>query len=226
MNQLPIEIIKYHILSFLDNKDILSLMMTNKFYYNGYLKDINENKLIMDRMNRINNCRKYNKNISIILDRMYELHPYHEENMVIILVRVIHPKRKNINLEVIIEYTYNGWKKVKRNHLCLNEYFEYDKSCESLWLIPLKNTINLWFAIAVIDKENNQTLWDNNNGWNYCFSSQYHYIPEVYSLNKYPLMDFYYNHHTLYRHPPIYEWVDYKSLILEKGEMFKLFGME
>jgi hypothetical protein len=235
MDSLPIEIIKYHILYYLYNHDIMSFMLTNKHYYQVYMKDIQENTLLLDRIHRIQACRENHKHISITLDRMYVLYPYHEDSMAIILIKVIHPK-DNFNLDVIIRYTDDEWKTVHDEHPCLVDSVDSNDTTESLWLVPLEDTNKLSFALAVKERLKDENyrgrggkqrggrarsyshepmIWDNNHGWNYCYDGRYHYISSEETFEK-SLMEFYHSNHIMYRPQPLYEWVDYSSIIHSK----------
>jgi hypothetical protein len=192
-------------------KDRLSFCMTNKTHYHYYLKIFMNDTLMIERVKRIDNCRKNNSELSITLDRMYLLVPYMSEAILIIMIRLI---KKTINrskdINVIIHYTYDGWITTKMDNLACTDYIEYSDSCEYLWIMPLNSDEEIEFATAVVTKD--KTTWDNNNGSNYHYSpsmiANYYYIDPHHVPDRNPLIDFcmcHQRYHINYRPPKLYE---------------------
>jgi hypothetical protein len=88
---------------------------------------------------------------------------------------------------------------------------------ERTWLRPINLFMtefeDLWFAFNYINVSHDQDIWDNNSGWNYDTSSEYHCIPKMYSMNKYPVDQFYCGY-TVYLDKHLIslnEWLHYST---------------
>lgn len=191
---------------------MLCFALTCKQLYNAFKKF--RHPLLLDRIKRINKCRNEDKLINITLDRMFVLYPYHETRMLVIVARTIQKKNYEILEEPFVNLTIDYWKDVKQIKFKFVKKFEFKDTNEICWLLPFYfektqfdeddfNSDNIWFAIGM--KINNDlTIWDNNNGWNYVVSNQYHWIKSYPVWDKFPLMDYYYNRYIDFKLPQIY----------------------
>lgn len=209
---LPIEVLKYHVLIHLDNKDILSFVLTNKYYYRHYVKDIEKVPTIYERRKRIQryeNEKKIQKTLNIVLDRMYELKcdmysAYH------IVAKVYHKaSQREIKNLMSVKVYYNTGHGIAESYLNFQKTIsEKDNMCESIWggflniytHQCLNNFIGKPYSlyILVTDYRTKEFIWDNDNGKNYTVLNLPIYEPYDREFNQLILL---------------YDWIDYKGQI-------------
>ena len=196
MDTLPLKILYYDIYPHL-YQDSINLALTCKRFYLIYVELRDSNKLIAKRFERVNRKRSEcldNNKEGIVLDRMYELYPYHEDEIFLMFVKTWTFKYNNLNKYGIgIRHTKNKWKTYTDEiEFKSIDQFDYENSnlIETTWLITVNDypDHDFWFALRLA-YDYKDVEWDNNNGWNY--DILHDHISCYNSIQKYPIMNFY-----------------------------------
>lgn len=221
ISSLPIEIIKYHILIHLDNRDIIAFMMSCKYYYSIYSNEIKTIEKVIDREKRIKiyreecdkNFNEYIFNEFIFLDRIYIL-MMDKIMCPSIMFRLICKGSHQKKLSVHIHYTFNNWKHIENEKMDLLQTIKYNSRYESLWLksFPVIHKTGPWYvdkfikefqcAISIKNNYGDQLIYDSNGGKYYKFDK----VPIIYKPDQFvPSFDY-----------PIYDWIDYRCKLLQE----------
>lgn len=235
---LPLDVIKYHIFIHLDNKDITAFMMTNKFYYNHYTKEINKNPFVADRIKRIEECRSKFKNekksYDIVLDRIYITTKCNLASHYNIIVMILFNDLTEYHAPIISYTFHNNDKNNVENKMteidgsynynseddrfeCLYKIsigFEYYEDPSTRLYKPKMLSFSLCNDVCCIDSIKKT----------YIARSFDHHMPEIHYTkekllrldSEYYLYKYYVDSYEDLPHQKIYDWIDYKRIIIEE----------
>ena len=155
---------------------------------------------IKTRDRRLNKWRKNRPTdkMSIVLDRLYEYN-----SSVVVVARAYMPIDKDY--EVYAHISANQWQNmVVQTMVCDIKGDQLLHKHESLWVQVID--YQDWFALCIKDQDGNE-FWDNNDGWNYTASQEYHHIPYIFDYNMSALIEFSYTQRINFYIPFYYDWI-------------------